>query len=148
MILDSLDRIDLYANLHPRLREGFALLKRKDLATLPVGRTTIHPWLHVDIVKADMCPRESRQVEVHRRYVDIHAPLSGQEMIGWMEAGRCRNLVKTMPEKDADLFQESCASWGELKPGFFALYFTGEGHAPMVGAGPIHKAVVKIALVD
>ncbi len=148
MILDSLNRADLYANMHPRLREAFAQLKRTDLAALPLGRNTIKPWLHVDVVKGEMFAKEASKVEVHRRYIDIHVPLTGWEMVGWMEEGKYRNLVKTLPDKDAELYQEMCESWNELRPGFFALYFTGEGHAPMVGQGPIHKVVVKVALKD
>jgi biofilm protein TabA len=148
MILDTLDRIDLYANMHPRLREAFDQLKRKDLATLPVGRNTIKPYLHVDVVKGEMFPRENSKVEVHSHYIDIHVPLTGWEMVGWLDKGRCTKLIRAIPEKDAELFEFMCESWNELRPGYFALYFTGEGHAPMVGQGAIHKVVVKVALKD
>ena len=148
MILDTVERAHLYATMHPRLREAFAQLTRPDLAALPLGRNTIHPWLHVDVVKGEMFPKEASKIEVHRRYIDIHMPLTGWELVGWMEGGRYKNLVKTLPEKDAELYQELCESWNELRPGFFALYFTGEGHAPMVGTGAIHKVVVKVALRD
>ena len=148
MILDTLDRIDLYANMHPRLREAFDQLKRKDLATLPLGRNTVKPYLHVDVVKGEMFPRENSKVEVHNHYIDIHVPLTGWEMIGWLDKGRCTKLIRTIPEKDAELYEFMCESWNELRPGYFALYFTGEGHAPMVGQGAIHKVVVKVALKD
>jgi biofilm protein TabA len=148
MILDTLDRIDLYSNMHPRMREAFDQLKRPDLATLPLGRNTIKPYLHVDVVKGEMFPRENSKVEVHNRYIDIHVPLTGWEMIGWLDKGRCTKLIRTIPEKDAELYEFMCESWNELRPGYFALYFTGEGHAPMVGQGTIHKVVVKVALKD
>ncbi len=148
MIVDTLERTDLYAGMHPRLREAFAQLARTDLAALPKGRNTVKPYLHVDVVKGDLVTREASKVEVHRHYIDIHMPLENWEMVGWLEANRVRNRVQAFPEKDAELFQETCLSWTELRPGFFALYFPGEGHAPMVGTGTIHKIVVKVALQD
>ena len=51
MILDTLSRADLYANMHPRLREAFDQLKRKDLAALPLGRNTIKPYLHIETAR-------------------------------------------------------------------------------------------------
>lgn len=148
MILDTVANGSMYGKMHPRLAEAFAQLARADLAALPVGRNTIKPYLHVDVVKGEMFPRSASKVEVHRRYVDIHAPVIGWEMVGWMEEDRYKKLIKTIPEKDAELYEEMCESWVELRPGFFTLFMTGEGHAPMVGEGPIHKIVVKVALED
>lgn len=148
MILDIQEKGEWYGRIHPRLAVGFAQIQRSDLATLPVGRNTVHAWLHVDIVKGPLIPRAQSRVEVHARYVDIHVPLVGSEEVGWMEAGRMRMLDRRIPEKDAELFSDPCDSWVVLKPGFFALFWPGEGHAPMVGAGEIHKAVIKVALTD
>ena len=148
MILDKLERAALYANMHPRLREAFEQLRRTDLATLPLGRNTIKSYLHVDVVKGENVGRAKTKVEVHRHYIDIHMPLSGLDDIGWLDLPRCRHSVAVYPEKDAELFAETCESWNEVPLGYFALYFTGEGHAPMGASGPLHKVVVKVALED
>lgn len=148
MILDRWAQGEWYGRIHPRLAVGFAQLLRSDLGALPAGRNTLHSWLHVDIVRGEMVPRSQSKVEVHARYVDIHAPLVGAEEVGWMEQGEPRKLFRRIPEKDAELYDELCRSWVLLKPGFFALFWPGEGHAPMVGEGSIHKAVIKVALQD
>lgn len=139
-----------YEALHPRFAKAFEFLRRPDLATLPLGRYEIdgdNMWAMIQ--EAKLKPfGETQRTEVHGTYIDLQAPLTGPETIGFCEmTPDARAEVAFKADKDIALFDAKTKPT-TLQPGEFALLVPPYGaHAPcrsMDGARTIKKLVIKI----
>ncbi|HOZ48152.1 MAG TPA: YhcH/YjgK/YiaL family protein [Candidatus Hydrogenedentes bacterium] len=150
MILDRLEQAQGYETLHPRFAQAFAFLKRDDLTSMATGRYAIdgdNLYAIVDEADADARPREKAALEAHRKYIDIQFIVSGNEQMGWRSRITCRETIEAYnPAADIEFFGDGVDSWVAVPPGCFAIFFTDDAHAPLVGAGRIRKVVVKVAL--
>jgi len=148
MLIDYLQNADRYAPLHPGLEGGFAFLRRADVAQLPDGRHEIDGDRLFAIVSRDQGRgREKSLLEAHRRYIDIQFVISGEDFIGWLPIADCQRVSSPYDaEKDMELFFDRPATWLAVSSGGFAVFYPEDAHAPLATRGPIHKAVVKVAV--
>ena len=144
----SISECAQYESLHPRFAKAFAFMRRPDLANLPRGRYEIdgsNCWAMVQEVSLKPFAEEN-QYEVHRAFIDIQAPIAGNETIGVTEPDP-KVFEGFNAEKDYVLFKAKGEPW-TLKPGEFAIFFPERGaHAPGLSAdGPrkIRKLVIKV----
>ena len=85
---------------------------------------------------------------MHRRYVDIHVPLSGEETVGWTAL----HSLTTHPDEpfnetsDFALYSEPAATYFTVRPGEFYIMYPEDAHAPIIGSGTLRKLVVKVLL--
>ena len=148
MIIDRLEFAQRYCDLHPGFERAFAFLNRNDLADLPVGRHDIDgDRLFCTISKGPGRARDDAKLEAHRQYIDIQYVIAGAEEMGWKPTARC-TVVDTPydAEKDIGFFADEPETWTPVPPGSFVVFFPQDAHAPLVGTGRIHKAVLKIAV--
>lgn len=147
MILDTLDQADRYASLHPGFAPGFAFLREAPLAELQPGRHEIDGERVFAIVATDEGRgRDGARLEAHRRYIDIQLVVEGNEVIGWSELTCCTNVESPYDaEKDIVFFRDRPATWMDLAPGHFCIFFPEDAHAPLAGQGLVRKIVVKVA---
>lgn len=147
MILDTLKNAARYAGLKNGLSEGFGFLDQKGLADLEDGRYVIVDELAYAIV--DRCQGrtvESGQLEGHRKHLDIQYVISGDESMGWSPRNGLVNSVEYDEERDLEFFEGEPQSIIRVPPGSFTIFLPDDAHLPLIGTGPIHKVVVKIAL--
>lgn len=147
MILDTLRNAAKYTNLKDGVSEAFGFLDQPGLAELPEGR---HDILG-DRVYAIIARTEGRSVsdgelEGHRKYVDIQYVISGDESIGWSPREGLETSTEYNGEDDLEFFAGEPHSVVCVPPGSFALFLPTDAHLPLIGEGPIHKVVVKIAV--
>jgi YhcH/YjgK/YiaL family protein len=147
MILDRLDNAARYESLHPAFAAAFAWLRDGRWRGLPAGRHEIAgEGLYVNVVKAPGKGRAGTRLEIHRRYIDIQFAVEGTDDIGWRATQDCRQPDgEFSADKDAGFFRDAPDAWVAVPPGCFAIFFPWDAHAPMGGADPLHKAVVKVA---
>lgn len=149
MILDTLDNAAKYAGLRLGSSEAFGFLAQPGLEELPDGKYEIAG----DRVYAIIDRTQGRKVsdgklEGHRKYLDIQYVVSGDETMGWRPSP---GLVSADPydeEKDLVFFEGEPESLVRVPPGSFAVFLPTDAHLPLIGDGPIHKVVVKIAIGD
>lgn len=148
MIIDQLDHANRYCDMHPGFSQAFAFLKRADLAELAPGRYEIDgDRLFCSISKGPGRPRAEANLEAHRTYIDIQYVIAGAEEMGWKPTADCRiSHTPYEAEKDIEFFKDTPDSWNPVPAGSFVIFFPEDAHAPLVGTGEIHKAVVKIAV--
>ncbi len=144
MILDTLDRANRYVSLHRGFRKAFEFLARaSDLESGTVeldGRNT-----YATIATQPGKTRGDALLESHRKYIDVHYCLEGEEEVGWRPVEQCEGIRDPYDaEKDITTYDDKPASWLTLKPGTFVVLFPEDAHAPLVSAGPIKKVVVKV----
>lgn len=148
MILDHLERADRYAGLHGRFATALEYLRKPQIAEISSGRHAIDgDDLFIIIEKVEGRGRELARVEYHRRYIDIQFVISGMEQIGWISIDDCQQSLQPYDlQTDVGFYAEPPVTWFTLQPGTLAIFFPEDGHAPLAGSGPAHKAIVKIAV--
>lgn len=146
MILDTLENAARYAGFKAGLSEGFGFLDQPGLAELEDGKYEISDGLVFAIVQRG----EGRDVsegklEAHRKYIDIQYIISGEESMGWSPRADVPPSDHYDEEKDLEFFEGVPQSIVKVPPGSFAIFMPSDAHLPLIGSGPIHKVVVKVA---
>jgi YhcH/YjgK/YiaL family protein len=153
MILDTLDEADRYDQVHPLFARAFAFLRELRVGELRVGELAVGRFeidgdtLYAMVADGEGRERAAADLEAHRRFIDIQLVLEGVEEMGWRPLARCSE-EKTAYDAESDIvfFGEDPDVWLTVHPGCFAIFFPEDAHAPMVGAGRLHKVVVKVAV--
>ena len=148
IIIDKLQNAERYYGMHPAFEKAFAFLRRSDLAELPADRYEIDgDRLFCTISKGPGRSRAEAKLEAHRKYIDIQYVIGGKEEMGFKPTADCK-LIDTSYDADKDIgfFKDQPDSWTHVPVGSFVIFFPQDAHAPLVGSGEIHKAVLKIAV--
>ncbi len=102
------------------------------------------------IVKCEepaLMPREKVRLEVHRRFIDIHVPLKGTEIIGWAPVESLQYEQQAYDEaNDIAFYGDSAHSLLHVKRGQAVVLFTDDAHAPNIGLGNHRKLCVKVPI--
>jgi len=147
MILDTLDNAARYAGLKNGLSEGFGFLAQPGLSDLADGKYEIAGDRIFAIVQRNQGRKvEEGQLEGHRNYIDIQYVISGEESMGWSPRAGLVNSVAYDATKDLEFFEGDPESIVRVPPGSFTVFLPSDAHLPLIGEGPIHKVVVKVAL--
>jgi YhcH/YjgK/YiaL family protein len=147
MILDKLGNAAKYASLKIGMAEAFGFLDQPGLAELPDGRHEILGDRVFAIVAHENGRKvEDAELEGHREYLDVQFVISGDESMGWTPRGGLAGSVDYDAEKDLEFFEGEPSSIIRVPPGSFAIFLPSDAHLPLIGSGPIHKVVVKVAM--
>ena len=149
MILDNLSQWRRYVSLSPRFLSAFDFLEKVD-TTWKAGRYDIDGDVVYAIVQKYMThPIETSPAEAHRKYIDVHYLVAGQEIMMWVPLASLTKV--SMPyneEQDAALFAlVPTAASLRLSSGQFTIMFPEDGHAPgCIWDMPceVFKVVVKV----
>lgn len=126
----------------------FALDEARKAAAAPfVAGTTLlfNDSVKINSQEVEMRPLENAPLEAHRRYIDIHVPLSGAERFGWSPAEVLTPDQNGYDdENDIVFFKDQPQIVFDIYPGQFAIFFPDDAHAPIVGEGTLRKLCIKI----
>jgi biofilm protein TabA len=148
IIIDKLQHAERYFNMHPAFEKAFEFLRQEGLAELAADRYEIDgEKLFCMISKGPGRSRSEAKLEAHRKYIDIQYVIAGTDEMGWKPAADCK-MIDTEYDADKDImfFNDQPDSWTQVPAGSFVIFFPQDAHAPLVGSGEIHKAVLKIAV--
>lgn len=148
MIVSTLKHSERIESLHPLFKTVFGYIKSHDLLNTPCGRIELSgDDLFINNVNSECVAAEQQVLEVHRKYIDIHVLLEGEETIGWKTIDDCSNLTKPY-DADADcaLYTEPASTYIKLQPGEFMIVWPEDPHAPVIGEGKIRKLIVKVKI--
>jgi biofilm protein TabA len=150
MILDTLARSSRYVSLHPAFARAFDLLATRDLRMLEAGRREIDgDRMYISVDHKNGRGRDGARLEAHQRYLDIQFTIDGDEEIGWMPVSECRQSIGAFDaSNDVQFFSDPPGTWVSVPPGYFAIFFPEDAHAPLAGRGLLKKAIVKIAVAE
>lgn len=148
MILDTLSNAPRYYALHSLFQQLFDYVGTHDLSAVPAGRITLDgDRLFINVNDSQLLTPEEQKLEVHRRYIDVHFPLSCAERVGWTP-------LEHLGESDAPFNEESdfavyyrpADTYVTLQPGQFCIVWPEDAHAPIIGEGKIRKLVAKVLI--
>ncbi len=114
------------------------------------GRIVLEPdviWANVETPQLRLASQA--QLEVHRRFIDIHIPVSAPETIGYTPLHRLVTLTEPYDaQRDIAFYAQHPTGYFELSPGEFAVMTPCDAHAPLIGAPgkELQKICIKVAV--
>ena len=148
MILAHLNDSDRYASLHPLFKQLFDYVKVHDFTHVPAERIVLDgDRLFINV--ADVTLKSPEEVlEVHRRYIDMHFPLSREEIMGWSSLSvlATESMQPFNEEDDFAVYAERAQSYLTIHPGEFAIVWPEDAHAPIIGQGALRKLIAKVCI--
>jgi len=142
MIFGNIRQEAAYGFLPEDLKEFFVYAASHELAGYEKER------FFVNIVEYETTLPENRFWEAHRKYLDVHLMLDGQEQIDL-------NFIENMEQKEFVEKDDFLPLEGEanshvvLRPGDFLICYPNDGHRTAVAVdGPekIRKAIFKVGI--
>ena len=151
MILDQIDSALLYGGLGKRIAAGLSLLSEESVLNAPVGRYEVqNSDLYYMVQEYETKPAEEGRFEIHHKYMDIQAVISGTEYIGYTLLDELREKQPYDGEKDIALYHASpIYTKAILGPGMFAIFWPNEPHMPcrtLVTPEFVRKIVIKVPI--
>lgn len=139
-----------YRGIHPNLDLALEHITPEFLASL---RDNQRVELKGDLVYCtrftyETIPQEESFFEAHRRYLDVHIMVEGEERV---DMNRPEDLNLTDAQEGNDFYAYQGESWHStvLKPGEFLVVFPGDAHRIKVqvdGPKTVSKAVFKVCI--
>ena len=148
MVLDKLENFREYISLNPNFAKAMEFLQTGDLQNLPLGRNEIcGDLVFANVVEVKPKSKSEAPIEIHRKYIDVHVPLSGNEIIGYTPLAELP-FAEFVEADDAALYPASLPArdYFNVKKGEFAIFFPQDGHAPAITDAPLKKIIVKVAM--
>jgi YhcH/YjgK/YiaL family protein len=148
MIIDNLSNSKQYLSLHPRFEEVFSYINSLNWNNLPIGVAELDgQQIKVITSESDMKSQDEAKLEVHQKFIDIQIPVTKSETFGWRSLDTLKKSIGGYDEeRDIEFFDDEPTTYITVQPGEFAIFFPGDGHAPLVGNGIIKKIIVKVAV--
>lgn len=135
-------------SLHPLLPELFRYVRTHDLLHMPCGRIELDgDRLFINNSNPQCLTAEEQVLEVHRRYLDVHILLEGEETIGWSPLAELKMEQQAYDaEADCALYADRPSTYVTLRPGQWLMAWPEDAHAPIIGQGKIRKLIAKLRL--
>lgn len=127
-------------------QEALSFIENTDLTSLPNGKHVIdegNVW--VNIVETKLRPACDALLEVHDKFIDIHIPISAAESYGTKARNKC-NQPKGEMNTDNDIlfYDDAIEEIITKQPGEMTVFAPDMAHAPLIGDGPVRKAIFKV----
>ena len=148
MILDGIDNFKNYVSVNPYFAKVSDFLQNCNLQELPLGRNEIcGEFIFANVVEVKPKSKEETPIEIHCKYIDVHVPLSGDEVIGYTPLTELP-YADFSEADDAALYPASLQArdYFNVKRGEFAIMFPQDGHAPAITDKPLKKIIIKVAM--
>ena len=149
MILDKLTAANAYRGIHPRLDGVLDRLNEAFLAT--VGPETMElegDKLYVTRFTYETLPREETFFEAHKRYLDVHLMVQGEERV---ELASPEGLTLFEHQGDFYAYRGEAEQSLVLRPGSFLVVFPEDAHRIKIqvnGPETVSKVVFKVLVYE
>ena len=149
MILDKLTAAQAYRGIHPRLDAVLDRLNDGFLSTVgPVAQQLEGDALYVTRFTYKTLPLEDTFFEAHRRYLDVHLMMEGEERVELASPG---GLTLFEHKDDFYAYRGAAEQSLVLRPGSFLVVFPGDAHRIKIqvnGPETVSKVVFKVLVYE
>lgn len=149
MIIDKLKNAPIYFSLNEKFAKALLYLQSVDYNNLQPGKYEIEGTDIYALVQQYWTGEKKEQLEVHRRYADIHYIVHGTEVIG---AANIDDLIAGEYDAASDyVAMKGAASFFAVREGSFAIFHPQDAHMPGIASDApqfITKIVMKVLVAD
>lgn len=137
-----------YTANNPYYERALEYMNEGKLVELSAGTHSIDGEnLWVNIVETTLKPVGEARLEAHDRYIDLQVPLSGNEYFGVKPREECGDPKDFNAKNDIMFFDAPITKTVLVEAGGHIVFTPDTAHAPLIGSGPIKKAIFKIRVV-
>lgn len=147
MIVDNLKYGDVYKNTHPLIAKALDIAKTLNADT-PEGDYPIDDGFRYSVTTLVPLPKDQKDFEAHREFIDVHVVISGVELAGVCDLDDCTEKAPFNKESDFGAYTCDKSNFFTITEGMFYIVFFHDAHMPNVlhSTDTIKKAVFKIKL--
>lgn len=158
MVYDKIDNIEIYKGLSEDIYEALKFLQNATPST-PTGVIQLNPRVKAIVSEYETKAVNENGYEAHKRYIDIQALLEGEEMIACQPIEWLQETKPYSEDCDAAFYAADTPplpsslihhpSYLTLRPGFFAILYSQDGHMPQLSVTTptkVKKVVIKVAV--
>lgn len=149
MILDKLTAAKAYRGIHPRLDQVIDRLNDGFLSTVgPETMALEGDALYVTRFTYETLPLEDTFFEAHRRYLDVHLMVAGEERV---ELASPEGLTLFEQRGDFYAYRGEAEQSLVLRPGSFLVVFPEDAHRIKIqvnGPETVSKVVFKVLVYE
>lgn len=148
MIIEPLSLLPTLSAINPLFVKAFDFLTLVEQEGFPEGVFPLEDESLKAIVESGKGKgKKDALLEAHKKYIDIHYVISGEDLIGWRPLELCNEVSQEYCEKsDKIFFKDSPESWFKLRPGQFVIFFPHDAHAPMAHKEFVRKIILKVKI--
>jgi biofilm protein TabA len=145
MILHTLKNLKKYSTSYHHLEEAIQYLEaHPDFSLLKEGKNEVSENVYIVKVVGEKKSDFEGVLEVHKEWIDIHIPLSDDEIIVYKALEDCKTIEKEYDtDNDYMLYREDDLAQLVLPMGYFCIIDTSMCHMAMLGEGKLEKLIVK-----
>lgn len=147
MIIDTLDNLQKYVVLNPRIQKVVDFIAKNDLAAIPSGKKQIDgDDVFGNFQTLQGKTKEDAKLETHNVMLDIQVPFTEPETMGYTPR---IELPKTdyNAESDISFYEGAAEQYVTVYPGEFAIFLPQDGHAPCIAPGKeLSKVIFKVRI--
>lgn len=147
MIWGNIENLQEYSYLEEQIKKCFVYAAEHDLLNCEKGRYDIEgDDLYVNVVEYQTISAEERFWEAHKKYIDLHLVLCGQEQI---DLSFVQNMQLKEYEEESDFLPMDGKKSGSvvLTSGDFLICYPSDGHRTAVAVEKpenVRKVIFKI----
>ncbi len=146
MVLDSIENRELYFGLSQQIKDALIFLESTDFSQAQPGKYEPSNFSFFYIIDHyDTQPKLSKDLESHKKYIDVQYIVEGAELIGYAKYVNQPVTIEYSPENDV-AFYTGNATYLSLSKNDFAIFYPNDLHKPGVDncVTQVKKVVVKI----
>ncbi|MGL4740257.1 MAG: YhcH/YjgK/YiaL family protein [Sarcina sp.] len=150
MINGMLNNIKHYKGISSNLDTAIDYILCNNLNSLNNGKTIIdgdnvflNKFTYTSLPESECC------FEGHKKYLDIHLILSGEELIAYSDISNLTPITDYDIENDFQLFHGDITNYYKITPNTFVMTFLEDIHMPKISSKKrsiVDKVVVKVLL--
>lgn len=151
MVMARLTNAADYRRLGGGIARALDFLQTADLAKLASGRHEVTDDVFASVSEYDTKVQWEGAWEAHRRHIDVHYLVYGEEHIGYAALSEVRAGTYDEDRDVLIVHQEGDREFVRLTPGRLLILFPHDVHMPGIAVGapkPVKKIVMKIRVED
>ncbi len=149
MIFDNIKNSRNYLGLNQLIDVAIGFLQSADLESMPCGKYEVLADKVYALVQ-EYGTKTKTALEVHRKYIDVHYMISGEEKTVFSDISKCSNSFGYDDETDAEFFGETLSppNYVYMRKGDFLIFFPNDAHTATKDGKEktVKKVVIKVAI--
>lgn len=147
MIFGNIEDLHIYKGISKKLDKAIDVILKNEFIHSPIGKNIVDNSVFYNIQECETKKLEDAYFEIHKKYIDIHIVINGEEKIGFSTNDKLKAINEFDNEKDYQFLQGKYSELFNMNSKNFLIVFPGEAHMPLITFDSpkfLKKAVFKI----